>query len=155
MGLCPNVIPRAFKTITNISFDEVRLRQTRFRQRFTVPARVAESGEETGRWHFASELSELSTRCVCVALPGRTPLSVHSKVSFPVRGRKPGGTAGELPSQFSRIGVFLSVHGAGVSFFSPWAMNFIVSNTKGNTKHHEHERKSRTNQKRCSLCHRR
>ena len=114
MGLCPNVTSRAFKTITNISFDEVRLRQTRFRQRFTVPARVAESGEETGRWHFASELSELSTRCVCVALPGRTPLSVHSKVSFPVRGRKPGGTAGELPSQFTRIGV--SVHGAGVSF---------------------------------------
>ena len=60
MGLCPNVTSRAFKTI-NISFDEVRLRQTRFRQRFTVPARVAESGEEMGRRHFASELTELST----------------------------------------------------------------------------------------------
>ena len=95
--------------------DEVRFRRGQVLQRDTVPGRVAESGTDLRRLHFASEQTRLSTPQRGMRSPVREEPLHSVKGVVPCLGRKPGGTAGLSPVPVFRIGV--SVRGAGVSFF--------------------------------------
>ena len=98
-------------------YEEVRFRRGQVPQRDTVPGRVAESGTDLRRLHFASEQTRLSTPRRGMRSPVREEPLHSVKGVVPCLGRKPGGTAGLSPVPVFRIGV--SVRGAGVSFFSP------------------------------------